>query len=235
MTKVTLMLVLVLSFACPAFAQAPQTTTQAEERTMSFLFHRDLLPIQEDTEVFLQDLVRGGTFNSSAVTYTPGAGQTDRQLYVYCRWSMVSWGHYYDLGAIYKNRAADYLNRKFKIIRRTGLATALYDDPNVWYAPLSAGSQIYFGQGLVDNDELRSGNYPANAIRAKGVSAGQYLVIRDDNQFGPERFTLLRINGNNTTRIAAGLIYAQDDAIKFALFDQIGLAIQNPVPYIQAP
>ena len=100
MTKVILMLVLVFSFASHAFAQGQQTTPQVEERTISFLFHRDLLPIQEDTELYLQNVVRNGALNSSAVSYTPAAGQTDRQLYVYCRWSMVSWGHYYDLNAI---------------------------------------------------------------------------------------------------------------------------------------
>ena len=235
MTKVTLMLILVISRATTTLAQAPQAAAGPEERTISFLFHRDLLPIQEDAESFLQTMVIGGAFNSKTVQYTPAAGQTDRQLYVYCRWSMNSWGHYNDLSAITRNRLADYLNRKFKILRRTGVANTLYDDTNVWYAPLSASSQAYFAAGLVDTEDLRSGNYPASAMLTKGVSAGQYLLIRDDNFYGPDRFTLIRVDGDKKTRIAAGLIYAQDDAIKFALFDQMARAISNPVLYSQAP
>ncbi len=241
MTKFICIVLSLLVLAGSAFAQGPQaqttasaTTTGPQQRTISFLYHRDLLPIEEETEKFLQGVVRKGTFNSANVAYAPAAGQTDRQVYIYGKWNLEGWGHYYDLKAIYKNTLADFLNRKFKIVRRIGAANALYDDPNVWYAPLSAASQTFFAQGLVDSENLRSGYYPSEAIKAKGVSGDQYLVIRDDNSYGPERFTLLRIDGNKTAHIAAGLIYSQDDAIKFALWDQMARAIANPVPYLQA-
>lgn len=217
-------------------APAPAQAAQVEQRTVQFFFDRDLLFMEEQTTEYLAGLTAAGIFDGPGMKYTLGSGHTTRQLYVYCRWDSGSWGHYYDLEKMYRNRIADYLNRRFKIVRRTGVADGLYENVDVWYMPVTAAAQIWFTRGYISAEDFRVEGSPEGRTIAHGEAGADYLILRDDRVYGPDKFTLLRVDSDGAKEIKMKRpLYNQGDAIRFALWDQMREAITNSVPFQPAP